>query len=302
MALLGKKKNVSGMHPAKSTLDPLIKAATSGPNRIEPLITPKRVRDEFLFGLPLASIVTGEKMTDATLQSIINRKIDFIETVIRVPFFPVERTIRIDFDRTKYIQGFNQLDLGYAACIAVNEVCIRAANSASSPYNENPPQGGATGTLLYDLPLDWIDMGTADKGLLHLVPLQASIGSTMLGSGPITGAYAPLFAVFTSQFGWIPSFWYIRATFGITQTGQGVPAIANELIGNLVAQEILSMLGPQFGLFISKSIGLDGISQSTASAGPSIFVVRYNELEAKIQFALNLFENRFGRKFFMSHI
>jgi hypothetical protein len=306
-SIVGRKRNPAGAHPSKVSLDPAVPGALSGSQRVEPLINAKRVREEFLFGIPLQSIITGEVMSDSVINRIINKSIDLLETTVRVPLFPVQRSIKIDFDRVKYLQGFNQIDLGYGGCISVDEVSIRAADSTAIPSGQglfpNPPTGGEpyNGTLFYNLPLEWIDMGNAAKGILHLVPLQASIGSTMLGSGPITGAYAPLFAVFTSQYGWIPSFWFVRAQFGISQNGQSVPAFVNEIIGNMVAAEILSMMGPMF-FNNSKSIGVDGISQSQSHAGINVFQMRLRELEAKIKNSTDLLRKRFGKGMFMSHV
>lgn len=359
------KKNPSGMYPNKVT-----KASGEGAagfSRVEPWITPERMRNEFLFGIPLVSPLTKQELSDDTIKSIIRRSAAKLELKCKIDVTPIQRFEKLEFDRTKYLQGWNQLQLNHGNINSLQEVGIRAVNSqpqtivsiAAAPTGIVAVSGvitvtcngvhnllsnmqvtindslnasfngtftvtstptastftfnlaiadttsgggfvtanGDEGTLLYAVPLDWIDMNQAHKGLLHFVPLQTTFGSYGV-SGPSAGAAAPLFAIF-SQLQWVPSFWSVRYTCGFDENS--IPSTINDLIGAYAAMEILSMLGPLLR-YNSQSISLDGASQSTSGPGNQLYVVRYQQLQEKAADLEDLIQSRFGKRIFMSHI
>lgn len=292
------KPNPSGLYPQKVTT--LSGQGAAGFSRVESWITPERLRHEFLFGIPLVSLLTGEAMTDDTIKSIIRRAAATAELKTKVDITPIQRFERIDFDRTKYLQGWNQLQLGWGNVQSLQEVSIRASNSQATTQNQLNVQDNSSnqieGSLLYLVPLDWIDMSMAHKGLLHFVPLQTTFGSYGV-VGPSAGAAAPLFAIF-SQLQWIPAFWAVKYISGFQENS--IPVPFNELIGCYAAMEILSLLGALIR-HLSQSISIDGASQST-STNPNLYLLRYQQLETRVADLLDLIAKRFGKKVFMSHI
>lgn len=293
------KNNPAGSYPADVTT--LSGEGAAGFTRVEEWITPERLKNEWLFGIPLVSPITKQTLTDSTLKNIIRRAAANVELKCKVDVFPVQRFERIEFDRTKYLQGWNQLQLGYSNISSIQEVSIRASNSQTTAQNVTfPPNNGngdIEGSPLYIVPLEWIDMNQAHKGLLHFVPLQTTFGSYGV-VGPSAGAAAPLFAIF-SQLQWIPSFWACKYTSGFKENS--IPAPVNDLIGCYAAMEVLSLLGP-LNRHTSQSISLDGASQSTSGPGPQLYVTRYGELKDKVDDLIDLIKSRFGKKIFMSHM
>src|SRR5271165_4481356 len=105
------KPNPTSNFPVNS--EKLRGEGAAGFSRVEEWLTPDRIKDEFLFGIPLVSLTTGQKLSDKTIKNIINRAAAKLETKCKIDVFPVQRVHREDFDRTKYLQGWNQLQLPF---------------------------------------------------------------------------------------------------------------------------------------------------------------------------------------------
>src|ERR1035441_5229640 len=61
----------------------------------------------------VVSILTGQIMTDETIKNIIRRAAADVELKCKIDIFPVQRIKREDFDRVKYLQGWNQLQMPF---------------------------------------------------------------------------------------------------------------------------------------------------------------------------------------------
>jgi hypothetical protein len=280
------KGNISGQYPSKVGLT---NPGASGFTRVEAYLTPERLKQEWLFGIPLVHPYTKQQLTDETLKNIINKASSRAELECGVDIAPIQRAIRLDFDRTKYSAGFGQLDLNFKNVRSIEEMSIRAVNNdvTASP-------SAVDGTVLYTVPLQWIDTSRMDKGILHLIPLQGTLSTTGLGAidGVGAGASALLYAVF-SRVNFIPSFWYVLCTCGFAENS--VPSIVNDLIGTYAAMEVLSMMGP-LNKFNSQSLGVDGISQSTSNPGNQLYALRMQELQEKEQRLRDIIKSYFGNK------
>lgn len=287
------KPAISSQYPSDATT--LVGGGQSGFTRVEPFPTPEKLKGEYLFGIPLFDPRTRQQLPDSAIQSILRRAAVKIETECRIDVWPVQRVVRIEFDRTKYLQGWSELDLGYKNVSSLQEVSIRASNSVST-YNQTPDN--PEGSLLYNMPLDWIDMNHAARGLIHFVPLQTTFQGTGLTGGAMTGAYAPLFAVF-SKLQWIPSFWFAKFTTGFQENALPLPV--SDLICTFAAMEILSMLAA-LNRNNSQSIGLDGASQGISNAGPQIYNQRLDDMEKKALPLKEAIISRFQGRFHMDYI
>lgn len=273
----------------------------AGFSRVESFLTPDRLKNEWLFGIPLTHPYTKQVLTDDMLKNIINRSAARVELENKIDIFPVQRVKRIDFDRTKYLQGFNQVDLSFKNVMSIEEFSIRAANAGTvinqfSPINQQIPPF-TDGTVFYDFPKEWIDMGYAARGIIHLTPLQTTFSGTGIVAGSSSGPAAALFAIF-SKLQWIPSFFYCKFTCGFQENS--VPAPINDLIGCFAALDILSMLGP-LHKFSSQSIGIDSISQGVSGPGNQIYALRIEQLNQRIAELTDLLKARFGSKLWMTN-
>lgn len=286
------KKRIASAWPSRAT-----DGGAGGYSRAEAFLTPERLKAEFLFGIPLKSPLTGEVMSDDTLKSIIRKAAGEVELRCKVDIFQTQRAVRLEFDRTKWSQGFGQLDLGYPNLYSVEEVSIRTVESESTE-NPNPAPGNEDGKLIYRMPLAWLDIDSmGHKGVIHTIPLQTSY--TGVGQvGSYNGAAAALLTVF-QQLRFMPAFWYVKFTTGFDDNS--VPGPINNLIGYRAALMILSMLGPT-NKYNSKSIGIDGASQSLGGPGNQQFALRAQDLEKQIAELEQSIKSYFGSKIFMSHI
>ena len=287
------KGNINKVYPAKAS-----NKGVAGFSRVEAMLSVTRLKNEFLFGIPLVSPLTRERMSDETLSAILNRARARAELECRIDISPVQRTTNLPFDRTKYIQGWNQIDLSWCPVHSIEELSIRGTDSVSTPDN---PQGGGPdglGTLLYNVPLQWLDMSMANKGLVHMVPLISSFTGTGLVGAAIQGPAAALFMVF-NQLPNIPSYWFCKWTSGFDENA--VPATINDLIGCYATLEVLSLIGP-LRPYNSQNISIDGTGQGVSGPGPALFKQRVDELTQKVAELKDIIKARFTQKIVMSHI
>lgn len=280
-------------YPTKS-----VTGGVAGFSRVEALLTVDRLKSEFLFGIPLISPLTRERLTDDAIRNILSRAMARVELECKIDITPVQRKTHFPFDRTKFLQGFNQIDLSNVPLVSLEEFSIRAVNSANTPDNVNGGDQLGDGTVIYNLPLDWIDLSQSHKGLLSVFPIISTFTGTGQIGAAIQGPSASLFMTLI-HLQYMPAYWYIKWTSGFKENG--VPATINDLIGTFAALEILSLLGP-LRLFNSQSINIDGTGQSVSGPGNQWLTVRIGELSERAAALKDLIKARFTQKVVMAHI
>lgn len=344
------KPNIWKNYPAKAS-----SKGVAGFSRTESLLSVSRLKTEYLFGIPLVSPITRERMSDEVITAALNRGIARVELECRIDVTPVQRVTNLPFDRTKYLQGWNQIDLSWFPIHSVEELSIRGTNSRSYPDNPDggdfgispdepfpcdhlpcqapcrhlpcdrqgcnhgpwhepknrieipgqqiegrsyEPSSHGEGTLLYNVPLQWLDLSLGNKGFIHMVPLISSFTGTGLVGAAIQGPAAALFMVF-NQLPNIPAYWFCKWTSGFDENA--IPVTINDLIGCYATLEILSLIGP-LRPYNSQSIGLDGASQGVSGPGPALYKQRVDELNQRISELKDIIKARFTAKLIMSHI
>lgn len=295
-----KKPNPHGMYPNDHEALPQTSTNTgSGFTRVEKWITPERLKQEWLFGIPLMSMVTKQELSDETIKNIIAKAASRVELECNIDVFPVVRVVRQPYDRVKMTQGFNQIDVGVRQIRELLEVSIRSSNSYNIQQGTEYQQGSEQieGSILYKFPLEWIDSSLMRKGMLHFVPLQSATNGLVPG-GLIGGTSAPLFQVLT-QLTNIPGYFFIRYASGWEENS--IPSTVNDLIGAYAAMDILSMLGPT-NKWNSQSIGIDGASQGVSGPGNQLYALRMQELAGKADNLKDLIRSKFSNKIFMRHV
>jgi hypothetical protein len=313
------KRRITGGFPQKVS-----KKGAEGFDRSEELLTVQRLKDEFLFGIPLTSPLTKQTMSDDTIKSLIRKCAAEVEAECKVDIFPVQRKVRLEFDRTKHTQGWGQLNLGFSNLLSIEEVSIRTVESRStqspgphpwpnphiestetpsppnSPIHPLPPFGPEDledGHLIYKLPLAWIDIDTnGHKGIIYTVPLQTVY--TGVGQvGSYNGAASAILMIL-NQIQWMPGFWFVKWTSGFEENK--IPNPINDLIGNKVALRVLSMLGPT-QKYNSKNVSIDGVGQGLSGPGVQQFKERKDDLEKQIAAGKDLVRKYFGNSIYMTH-
>lgn len=256
------------------------KYTTSLHERCEPLVTPDLLISRYLKGIPKADI---ESYTNEELEDQINLAANEFELETNLTITRVQRHQRIPFDRSLY-RSFVYIKTDHGPIMSVEQIQIQSSNGES----------------IYNLPPDWIEMGLAHKRQLNLIPILSIFGAAGLKDGQASNA-GLIFLQAINNFAWLPAFFTVQYTTGISNKDGEIPVIANHIIGLNAAIEILSDIQTK-NRYNSTSISQDSVSQSASSAGPRIYDKRIDDLTAKRDKLMKKLKAIFHQKYFLSNI
>jgi hypothetical protein len=234
-----------------------------GFDRYLPIPTAADMRRRSLFGIPLRSFLTGQEVSDQTLEDYISEAISEIEHTLGLFITPVTFEERHDYSREMQFYAFGVCKVYHSPILNVEKYQLTFNNGIGIP-----------GSLpLVDIPLEFIHVQPQD-GTVQLVPAQ---GVTI--SGFIVSIYSGLgYHAFNSQaISYWPGAVFIKYRAGFER--HKVPALLVSLIENLAAYRFLSSIGFLLFPYNSTSVGIDGTSQSVSTPGPLFLQARLNELE-----------------------
>ncbi len=241
---------------------PISAVDTSGTfNRIEPLITPNILKEDWLFAVPLFDPRTQSRITDETLKRAIIRAMSQLEMELKVNIIPVQRKIKLSYDRN-LARYFNHLEVPYKPINTLLNVSLEDSN-----FN-----------IIYTFPPDIIETRNLWQGQINFGPITQGLQSGILTSNGNNIAGNGLLLIENSYIQSAPAYWLIDCITGFPENQ--IPTVINELIGITAAIEILSKVQPAFKVN-SQSLSHDGLSQSTSGSGPQIFANRINDLKEK---------------------
>ena len=110
-----------------------------------------------------------------------------------------------------------------------------------------------------------------------------------------------LFLRAINNYSWLPAFFTVEYTVGVSHVEGKLPILINELIGLTAAIRILSEI-QALNKYNSTSINQEGVSQSSSSAGTQIYKQRIEDLEKERQETLQKIKSKFNVKYFVSNI
>lgn len=223
------------------------------------------------------------KYSPAELQDQINLAMNEFETMTGLRITAVQDMERIPFDKDLY-KSFVFMKTKHGPIMSIESIDIMSSN----------------GENIYHLPPDWIELGLAHQRQLNLIPILSIFGAAGLQDGRASNA-GLIFLQAINNFQWLPAFFTIKYTYGLSNTEGQVPIPVNAIVGMIAAIELLSDL-QSANKYNSTSISQDGISQSASSAGPKIYAQRIEDLEKKRDAALNKLKAIFSNKYFLSNI
>lgn len=239
-----------------------------------------------LFGIPLKSFLTGETVSDETLDDYIKAAISELEHTLDLYITPVTFEERHDYSREMQFWSFGYLKINHTPVLTVEKYQLTFNNGIGIP-----------GSLpLVDIPLEFLHI-QPQEGTVQLVPAQ---GVTI--SGFIVSIYSGLgYHAFNSQAitNW-PGAVFIRYKAGFEK--DKVPALLSSLIENIAAYRFLSSLGPVLFPHNSVSIGIDGTSQSVGTLGPAFLQNRLGDLEKIIQGQTEAAKGYYQKRFFIDYL
>lgn len=163
--------------------------AGGGVRRVEPLLSGEQLRKRFMFGLPLISPLTKERLEDKDLGDYVIRAANQVELDTKLDISPVIRRHRLPFDPNMY-QQFIYLEIPNKP---IQKVLRLAICSASYTDTGLPNQNAQypSGAEIYKIPSEWIEMGNAPRGILNVNPINpafSAIGTSTSIAGSGNGA------------------------------------------------------------------------------------------------------------------
>lgn len=255
-----------------------------GFERTAPLITPDELVEDYLFGIPLVSALTGEQMTEESIKRAISKAVGDAETSVRIPIQPVRTVDQFDYERADDSMGFGTKRLTRFPLLQVE--ALQACFPGRNPSDPNS---------YVNYPTQWV-VPSGEHGLIRIVPVSGiptgAPGDVNLL--PVIGYQGVLASNMKS---W-PNMWKITYTAGFNY--DAIPIIVNDLIGTCAALRILSRLGPVVFPANAVAVGFDGMTQSTSTMGPQFLSQRMQELELERQRLTEAISNHYGSTFHMS--
>ena len=245
--------------------------------RCEPPLTPDLLISRYLTNIDVS------KYSNADIEQEIELATNEFELLSDLTVNKVVYKERIPFDRAAY-KSFVYFKLNNGPIRSIEEVLIESSN----------------GEEIYSLPAEWIEVGFAHKRQINLIPILTIFGAAGLKDGQASNA-GLIFIQAVNNFRWLPAFYTVTYTGGLTNRDGEVPVIVNHIIGMMAAIEILSSLQSNIQ-YNSTSISQDGISQSASGPGPQTYQARINDLQSRVDRFLKKVRSEFHQKYFLSNI
>jgi hypothetical protein len=272
----------TGNKTFSTAIYPVHAAQTSGLlKRCEPILTPEKLVSRYLKGIPLR-FPNGDEFSADDLKDKINLAMNDAELLLKCPLFREAFKHKVPFDKSLY-DAFIHVRTETGPIISVESLSITSADEAK----------------IFQIPAQWIEASNFAKKLINVIPLLAAYGINSVQGA--VGNAGIAFLTIMGGLGWVPAYWQIEYTAGLSKTEGQLPIVVNELIGVIAAIEILSEIAPS-NIYNSQSLSQDGISQSSSSAGTRIYEKRIEELTDKKATLLKQLKGIFGSKFVIDNI
>jgi hypothetical protein len=251
--------------------------------RLEPLLTVDQLKTRFLLGIPMTLRVkdpeTGKpfKVTDEQLAELIKVHVTTAEEETHTVIMPAQFIEKLPFSR----QDWGQFAFG--------KLVHRPISSLES-FNCSLSDG----SVAFSFPPTWIESANLVTGQINVIPLAFQAfgqGSGIIGQAA-TGT-ATFFAAIVNR-DWLAALFTVVYTAGY-KDGL-VPVPVNQLIGTIVAMDVLSMIAAAYAAVNSSSLGIDGLSQSVSGQGGNRYVTRVKELTDQRNLLVKKIRGKFSTK------
>lgn len=253
-----------------------------GFNRVEPLITPEILREDWLFAVPLFDARTNTRITDPMIKRVIIRAMNQVELDLNINIFPIQRKIKLAFDYSLF-KYFGHLEVPHKPINTLLNLYIEDSN-----FNN-----------VYTFPPSIVETRNMYQGQINFGPVSVATATGLVfreSAGGSGGALLLVSNVMTSS---MPAFWVIDCITGFPENQ--IPVPVNELIAITAAIELLSKISPLFKVN-SQSMSHDGLSQSISGPGPQIFAKRIDDLKEKKDKLLRQVKHIFYSSIMVSNI
>lgn len=248
--------------------------------RVEPFLTPELLRSRFLKGIPMF-FPNGDLFSDDELKDQINIAVNNAELLLDRPIIREQYKEKVPFDYSLY-KSYIHIKAEHGPIVSIEHLAIVSADDQA----------------IFEIPPTWIETANFSKNQINVIPLLAAYGINQV-SGAVGNAGIAFLTVMDGL-GWVPAYWQIKYTAGLSTVEGLMPVPVNELIGIIAAINVLSIIAPMF-LYNSQTLSQDGISQSSSGMGPRQYQLRIQELEARKAVLVSKLRGVFSGKFFISN-
>ena len=214
--------------------------------RTEPLLTPAKLKERFLFGVEIIDN-EGNELSEETLQAYIDMAVSELEHDLDIPIVPTEICEEKDYFSNDYY-GWGYFQLNTLPLIQMKEMNV--------VYLEDDPSTPASqGEVVLEIPQSWWRVREHD-GIVRLVPNNRFPARLAVDNA---GAFFP--ELFRRN-GHVPNLWRIKYDAGFKDGC--VPMAINAAVGLMASIYALNIAGDLvLGAGIaSSSLSIDGLSQS----------------------------------------
>ncbi len=250
-------------------------------NRCEPILTPELLVSRFLMGVPL-SFPNGSAYTSEDLKDQIRLAMNEVELLCRITLTREQFVDNVPFDAALY-RSFIYLKTEQGPILSVEDVSIVSSD----------------GYRVFKVPSTWLTTGQFSKNIVNVVPILGAY--SVSSGGGVSGLGGVPYLLVFSQLGFVPNFWQITYTTGVSKIEGQLPIIVNSLIGTIAAINMLNNITTMF-LMTSQSLSRDGISQSSSGPGNRQYLPYIEELKLKKTELLSKIKTAFSSKFLVSNI
>lgn len=249
--------------------------------RCEPVLTPEQLVSRFLKGIPLR-FRNGDQFTPDELKDRIHLAMNDAELLLGRPIIREAFKEKTPFDYALY-KAYIHIKAEHGPIVSLEHLAIVSAD----------------GNNIFEIPPTWIEAANFSKNQVNVIPLLAAYGVNQV-SGAVGNAGIAFLTVMDGL-NWVPAYWQINYTAGLSNTEGQVPVPVNELIGCIAAINVLSQIAATF-IYNSQSQTQDGISQSSSGPGPRIYQPRIEDLMLKRDTLVSKLKAIFSSRYFVSNI
>lgn len=248
--------------------------------RCEPLLTQEQLIGRFLKGIPLR-FRNGDEFTPNDLKDRIHLAMNEAEVQLGTTITREAFKQKAPFDYALY-KAYIHIRAEHGPMVSLEHLAIVSAD----------------GNNIFEIPPTWIETANFSKRLINVVPLLAAYGVNQVGGA--VGNAGIAFLTVMDGLNWVPAYWQINYTAGLSNKEGQVPVIVNELIGCIAAMAILSEIAPT-NIYNSQSQTQDGISQSSSGPGPRLYEKRIEELTIKRDEIIKKLKALFSTRYFIGN-
>lgn len=249
--------------------------------RCEPLLTPEQLVNRFLKGIPL-KFRNGDSFSPDELKDRIYLAMNETELLLGTVITRESFQEKAPFDYSLY-RAYIHVMSEHRPIISLEHLAIVSAD----------------GNAIFEIPPTWIEGANFSKGLVNVIPLLAAYGVNSVQGA--VGNAGIAFLTVIDGLNWVPAYWQINYTAGLSNKEGNVPTPVNELIGTVAAIAILSEIAP-LHIYNSQSQTQDGISQSSSGPGPRLYQLRIEELKEKRDELTRKLKAIFSTRYFVGNI